>query len=481
MSRKRSTVLVILAAYLLVPLASCAGTSWSGTFEQALEADPQLTGTAVEPSVSPSPTAAQTVALPDDFPTAIPRYPGADLQEVIPAPTATPNSPTTTRWSSPDSGDRILAFYRQQLLSGNWRIVEQPANSNASQGAIVAETTDFNVTVAVSPEATTLSSPTPSPTPNTSASPNATPTEFTIRYRRSDNTTGQVPATNDLANLKLSQDLNIGASGSTTAAGETIANAETTDPPLVSTPNTFTDLDQVPEELQSYVNDLAQLGVLTPATAATPENNNPSRLAPNQAITRRDFARWLFQANNRLNRDRPTQQIRAGLGTAQPAFQDVPSKDPDFAMIQGLAEAGILPSPLSGNSTTVTFRPDQPLTRETLLLWKVPMDLRQSLPKASLEAIQQTWGFQDAARIDPNAQRAVLADYQNGDQANIRRAFGYTTLFQPKKAVSRAEAAAALWYFGYQGEGQSAQEIVKGGTTIGAGGGGDEGVKEMGR
>lgn len=89
------------------------------------------------------------------------------------------------------------------------------------------------------------------------------------------------------------------------------------------------------------------------------------------------------------------------------------------------------------------------------------MDTRQSLPTASLNAIQQTWGFQDAARIDPKAQRAVLADYQNSDLANIRRAFGYTTLFQPKKPVTRAEAAATLWYFGYQGEGVSAQDALK--------------------
>jgi hypothetical protein len=54
-----------------------------------------------------------------------------------------------------------------------------------------------------------------------------------------------------------------------------------------------------------------------------------------------------------------------------------------------------------------------------------------------------------------------LADFQNSEQANIRRVFGYTTLFQPKKPVTRAEAAAALWYFGSQGEGLSAKEAQK--------------------
>jgi hypothetical protein len=109
----------------------------------------------------------------------------------------------------------------------------------------------------------------------------------------------------------------------------------------------------------------------------------------------------------------------------------------------------------------VLFRPDAPLTREQLILWKVPLDTRQALPAANLEAVKQTWGFQDAGSIEPKALRAVLADFQNAEQSNIRRVFGYTTLFQPKKPVTRAEASAALWYFGTQGEGISATEALK--------------------
>jgi hypothetical protein len=55
----------------------------------------------------------------------------------------------------------------------------------------------------------------------------------------------------------------------------------------------------------------------------------------------------------------------------------------------------------------------------------------------------------------------VLADYQNGDLSNIRRAFGYTTLLQPQKVVTRAEAAATLWFFGSQGDGLSAQDALQ--------------------
>lgn len=225
----------------------------------------------------------------------------------------------------------------------------------------------------------------------------------------------------------------------------------------------FTDLSKAPKELQQYVSDLARLGVLSPAAAnaKAASATNSTLFSPNKVITRREYARWLVAANNRLYASQPAKQIRLSTDNAQPAYQDVPRTDPDFPAIQGLAEAGLLPSPLSGDSTTVTFRPDAPLTRENLVLWKVPADTRQALPTASLDAVKQTWGFQDAPRIDSKALRAVLADFQNGDLSNIRRAFGYTTLFQPKKSVTRAEAAAALWYFGFQGDGQSAQEALK--------------------
>ena len=87
--------------------------------------------------------------------------------------------------------------------------------------------------------------------------------------------------------------------------------------------------------------------------------------------------------------------------------------------------------------------------------------MRRSLPNATLDAIKESWGFQDAAKIDPKVLRAVLADYQNSDLSNIRRAFGYTTLFSPKKTVSRAEAAAVLWFFGAQGDGLSAKDALQ--------------------
>ncbi len=258
--------------------------------------------------------------------------------------------------------------------------------------------------------------------------------------------------------------------------------AERTPPKVVA--GDYIDIDKAPAEIQPYLVDLIELNLLTiQAPAATPANTNvpantganagdsakspskapvppgPDEFRPNQAITRREYARWLLATNNRFYADQRTRTIRPGVTSSTPVFQDVKVSDPDFGAIQGLAEAGIIPSPLTGSSTALTFRPDAPLTRKDLLLWKVPLDTRQPLPQATAAAVEQAWGFQDANKIEPRALQAVLADYQNGDFANIRRAFSYTTLFQPDKAATRAEAAAVLWRFGNPTEGITAAEI----------------------
>ncbi|MEB3213262.1 MAG: S-layer homology domain-containing protein, partial [Leptolyngbyaceae bacterium] len=229
----------------------------------------------------------------------------------------------------------------------------------------------------------------------------------------------------------------------------------------------FTDLDQAPEELQPYLEDLAVLGILTApqrsaenaeGSAANRSVSSSTAFKPNEPITRQEYAQWLLTANNLFYGDRPSRKIRTATSSTSSAFQDVSSSNPSYAAIQGLADAGLIPSSLSGD-TTVNFRPTAPLTREDLIRWKVPLDRRGALPSTTLSAVEEAWGFQDADQINPAALPMVFADYQNGDQSNILRAFGYTTLFQPQKAVTRAEAAAVLWHFGYQADGISADEL----------------------
>lgn len=308
-----------------------------------------------------------------------------------------------TSWRSSDPDNAIATFYQQQLESNNWQIVTpfSPVVENG-ENVLIARQNGLEIKISIS-----------------QSSPD---TEYIIAYQQAN------------------------------AASPTPNPTPT--PTVATTPTEFSDLETISEPWRGYVENLAALGVLS----ANPPQSD--RFDPNAIITRREYARWLVTANNQLHANQPNKQIRLASQSDQPVFKDVQKNDPDFATIQGLANAGFLPSPLTGDDSAVLFRPDAPLTREDLIAPKVALDLRKALPAASIDGIKQTWGFQDATKINPKALQALYADYQNGAQANIGRAFGSTTLFQPKRTVSRVEAAAVLWYFGYQGDGISAKEAL---------------------
>lgn len=436
----RSALFLSLSA-LLLSLTGCANSSTGNALQGSLAPDPQLKNNPVALG-QPSPTLAK---LPTDFPSEVPLYPQGQLQEVK-QPTTSDNPVVITRWTTADPTTSVESFYLNAFQSNGWQIVNQLANE--ADQTLIARRNNLQVTVSI------LSS---SPVGNVSGqtpSPNQQPenlTAFLIQYNR-DASNAAVPESNpDFIGPVLPENVPNQASNPTTQN------------PSTSTSSTvFTDLNKAPAQLRSYIEDLAKLGVLTSDSIGSKSNSSTNlTFDPNKIITRREYARWLVAANNQIHTQQTSQQIRLASADSQPAFQDVPRTDPDFPVIQGLAEAGLIPSPLSGDTTAVLFRPNTPLTRENLILWKVPLDTRQTLPTASIETAKQTWGFQDVARIEPKALRAVLADFQNGEQANIRRVFGYTTLFQPKKPVTRAEAGATLWYFGSQGEGISAQDAVQ--------------------
>ncbi|MDX2212937.1 MAG: S-layer homology domain-containing protein [Oculatellaceae cyanobacterium bins.114] len=448
---KKSVILAGLV-FTLLPLASCANTPFAERFERSLAADPRLTNTPNAGPSSPTPTG-DNVQLPADFPSDIPRYPGAELLAVIPADlstTAASGQATESRWRTPDRADQVQQFYRDILRSNDWRILQPTADNPTPESAdesadIVAERSGIRLTLSVTPSST------PVPAPGSG-------TDFTLSYSQSDPNLASSPTPTPtsggvIASSSVPQPGDPNFVGPLPQSGATPRPTQSEPATPTAAPQTFSDLSQAPEELRSYIEDLAKLGVLS-------TNSSSREFKPNAIATRRDYARWLVAANNAIYRDRPAQKIRLGVNTDEPVFRDVPRNDPDFAAIQGLAQAGLIPSPLSGDATTLTFRPDAPLTRENLILWKAPVDVRQTLPNATVQAIQETWGFQDANRIDSRSLRAVLADFQNGDLSNIRRAFGYTTLFQPKKNVTRAEAAAVLWYFGTQGDGLSAKDAL---------------------
>ncbi len=385
----------VLVRYLVVSvLLAIAGCNGGKSLQNTLAPDPQIT-TPVAVGTKVSETSANTA----DFPP----YPQAKLQSTA----QTKERGQVTTWTTPDPIDFVYAFYQKELAAQQWQIVTQPSDGESQ---LVA--TKQQMSVSISPQSgtdkqqagvtvytisllATTAAPTPTPTAVVN---NATPTPS--------------------------------ASPRTKSSGI------------------------LPTTTTEYLTDLTQIGVFTSADT----QGSDKTPATTRIVTRREYARWLVAAHNRINSTKPTQQLKLANTDAKPTFQDVPSTHPDFPSIQGLAEAGLIPSSLSGDTTTVLFRPDLPLTREQMVLWKIPLDTRQALPAASLDAVKQTWGFQDAGKIDPKALRAILADFQSGEQSNIRRVFGYTTLFQPKKTVNLGEVAIAIWYFGANSEGLSARD-----------------------
>ncbi|WP_375468598.1 S-layer homology domain-containing protein [uncultured Nostoc sp.] len=456
---KRPAVFLIWAV-LLTSLTACANNPVAKNLEQSLAADPKLQSNPVVfgESQANQPQAQQnesTVQLPADFPKDIPLYSNAKLQEVTPASGS--ENRVSTRWLSSDPSNFIASFYSSQFQTNNWQILQQPTNNAAD--VFEARRNDLLLKVSIQPKSVTNATPNQPQTatellieyvPNSTATAQPTPTT------NLNETTNAIPQPGEPQFIGPIPPANLAAQPPSTANNQTTPTA---------TPESqeFNDLNKIPQEWRQHIQDLAALGVLSIEPKATKSNSTTTtnQFEPGKIVTHREYARWLIAANNAIYPSNPAKQIRLASESTQPAFSDVPAKDPDFPAIQGLAEAGLIPSPLSGDSTVVLFRPDAPLTREQLLLWKLPLDTRQALPSANLDAVKQTWGFQDAARIDPKALRAVLVDYQNSEQSNIRRVFGYTTLFQPKKPVTRAEAATVLWYFGTQGEGVSAAEALK--------------------
>ncbi|MGB7417251.1 MAG: S-layer homology domain-containing protein [Thermosynechococcaceae cyanobacterium] len=422
MAIRHTLITTAMGFVLLLSLAGCNGK----TIEQAFSADPNVSRWG-------------SSTLPTGFPEAL-RYPQAQLQTQadLQATTDQPSALRQTRWSTSDPSAQVQTFYQELFQGKDWQLVDQA--TTRSQTVLTARQKDLQVkvTIETTPQAQRSGGASP-----LVIQPGTALTLFQIEYGPSSATVASNPST------PVSQ-------GLVSPSPQASANASLT------AASSFDDLEKVPAELQPYVNDLAQLGILTPGAVSQDDSGAATTLFdPNQIISRGTFARWLVEANNRIYKDRPTQQIRVATTTTEPAFQDVPASDPLFPYVQGLADAGYIPSKLTGDSKETLFKPQQPLTRETLLAWKVPVDLRKILPTATSAKVQQVWGFKDASRVSPSALAAVLADHQNGDLGNIRRLVGSALLFQPQKTVTRAEAAAALWFIGKEGEGFSAKDVLR--------------------
>ncbi|XP_062120403.1 uncharacterized protein LOC133834714 isoform X3 [Humulus lupulus] len=175
---------------------------------------------------------------------------------------------------------------------------------------------------------------------------------------------------------------------------------------------------------------------------------------PSDLCTRREYARWLVSASNALSRNTISKVYPAMYieNVTELAFDDITPQDPDFASIQGLAEAGLISSKLSRgdmlssvdeDQSPYFFSPESPLSRQDLVSWKMALEKRH-LPEADRKALYQVSGFIDTDKIHPDACPALVADLSAGEQGIIALSFGYTRLFQPDKPVTKAQAAIAL-------------------------------------
>ncbi len=401
-------------------------------------------------------TPIQSIDLPENFPASFPLYPEAQLQEVKSGENAASGM---LIWETPDNREAIADYYQAELVANDWEIIK-PFDLETKQetARAIAKKNQLKVDLTLFPSLT-----------NQEKDSNST--KFTVVYEplNQDVVEEESAISSATDSTRKPQQAESQSQSNQQLPSNLNQQQEQNEPRLkpkmpaddyLDTLNAdFVDLDEVPEQLRQPLAEVAALGILTPYTGNG--NVELSKFAPNQIITREEYARWLIAANNRYYDDNPGKKIYIASNTEQPAFQDIRVNNPDFGAIQGLAEAGLIPSRLTEDSTNLLFRPEAPLTREDLITWKVPLDMRQALPDASIQAIKESWGFQDAANINSKAIRALYADFQNGDLSNIRRIFGYTTLFQSKKSVTRAEAAASLWYFGFQGDGVTAREILE--------------------
>ncbi|XP_022984998.1 uncharacterized protein LOC111483097 isoform X1 [Cucurbita maxima] len=177
-------------------------------------------------------------------------------------------------------------------------------------------------------------------------------------------------------------------------------------------------------------------------------------IEPSDLCTRREYARWLVSASSALSRNTTSKVYQAMYiqNITELAFDDITPEDPDFASIQGLAEAGLISSKLSRHDISSTldedqgsfhFSPESPLSRQDLVSWKMALEKRL-LPEADGKMLRQVSGFIDTDKIHPDACPALVADLSAGEQGIIALAFGYTRLFQPDKPVTKEQAAIAL-------------------------------------
>jgi S-layer homology domain len=229
-------------------------------------------------------------------------------------------------------------------------------------------------------------------------------------------------------------------------ASATITTVPTTVAPAAVPSTGFTDIAGVQGEKE--IVQLAQLGVLD-ATSGP--------FHPGDPVKRRDFARWMFKANNAVWADQPSRQIHPADATTQSSFSDLAPTDPDFRYVQGLNDAGI-----AVGFPDKTFKADQPLTREQMIAIKSGLDrggLHKSYATDESYARYNLPAWKDKDKVSKTYVGAIATDIEDDPKAagtvkidNIGRTFGAIAMFRPQQSVTRAQAAVLLNVIGAHSE-----------------------------
>ncbi|KAL6351238.1 hypothetical protein AAG906_031824 [Vitis piasezkii] len=178
-------------------------------------------------------------------------------------------------------------------------------------------------------------------------------------------------------------------------------------------------------------------------------------VSADELCTKREYARWLVRANLLLERDPRHRIFSSSLpsGSIISAFDDVNAEDRDYGSIQALAEAGIIPSKLSGNSNSaldsskvqgeVYFSPDRFISRQDLINWKAQLEYK-FMPGIKEKISRTKVDFMDMKEISSDASPEFFIDMLAGDRSIVRKVFGQSKRFQPNKPSTKAQSAVAL-------------------------------------
>jgi hypothetical protein len=164
---------------------------------------------------------------------------------------------------------------------------------------------------------------------------------------------------------------------------------------------------------------------------------------PNQPVLRREFVRWLYAANNAMQSDDAKKIHPAPPGEA-PYFKDLPASDKDFAVIDGMQDAGI-----SVGFPDKTFQPDVPITREQALAIALGVDCSYSgvWSTSPNEAYNYLPPWKDRATIS-KTYAPIIAACSDASQNIAGRVWGKSAVLRPQAKLTRAEAALVMWQTG---------------------------------